>query len=387
MSGWGHAMIRLVICADGRTVGPDCLLDLDKSVVLSYRAFIDSMNISSWDGLRGKYPSRLFIIPLKQVTDEYAMGELRALESIPLKLSRKEIENFVVRSVEAHWAYDGKYYFISNNCATETLNLLKGSLLKPDLIFSDIRELDPSPRRDNINPIGLKQTLTSLNLTDVSVLKDRAEAMKRGFYFDSFGERFEKVYKIIQNELGVSAPTFKDYLNYSATKRQSIISRVDRANPASRKQAAALMMFETASIRKLETKIKSQIQKVVVEELNAAKAAGKVTKAGDIAKEFLAISQLFATPSNFLIGQEGYGLPMDQEIVNAKQNIDQQGQRSVKIAEDAKTLSDGLISPADAHEIELTASNLKTLKEIIRPANPAAHVIQATDSAVKHFGK
>ena len=64
-------MLRLVICAPGRDPGPDCRLDLDHHLVLSFRAFVDDVQLSSWDGLTGVYPSRLFILPLGQVIDEY----------------------------------------------------------------------------------------------------------------------------------------------------------------------------------------------------------------------------------------------------------------------------------------------------------------------------
>ncbi|MCZ7024184.1 DUF4105 domain-containing protein, partial [Salmonella enterica] len=67
VSRWGHSMLRLVICAPGRPRGPDCRLDLDQHLVLSYRAFVGDVQLSSWDGLVGKYPSRLFVLPLAQV--------------------------------------------------------------------------------------------------------------------------------------------------------------------------------------------------------------------------------------------------------------------------------------------------------------------------------
>ena len=63
-SRWGHSMLRLVICAPGRPRGPDCRLDLQEHLVLSYRAFVGDVQLSSWDGLTGVYPSRLFVLPL-----------------------------------------------------------------------------------------------------------------------------------------------------------------------------------------------------------------------------------------------------------------------------------------------------------------------------------
>jgi len=82
VSRWGHSMLRLVICAPGRPRGPDCRLDLDQHLVLSYRAFVGDVQLSSWDGLVGKYPSRLFVLPLAQVIDEYTKTELRGLASV-----------------------------------------------------------------------------------------------------------------------------------------------------------------------------------------------------------------------------------------------------------------------------------------------------------------
>src|SRR5450830_1864292 len=107
VSRWGHSMLRLVICAPGRPRGPDCRLDLDQHLVLSYRAFVGDVQLSSWDGLVGKYPSRLFVLPLAQVIDEYTKTELRGLASVPLKLTRREIEDTVEHAAEMHWSYDG----------------------------------------------------------------------------------------------------------------------------------------------------------------------------------------------------------------------------------------------------------------------------------------
>ena len=81
MSRWGHGMLRLVVCAPGRPRGPGCRFDLEHHLVLSFRAFVDDVQVSSWRGLTGAYPSRLFVLPLGQVVDEYTKVELRGLRS------------------------------------------------------------------------------------------------------------------------------------------------------------------------------------------------------------------------------------------------------------------------------------------------------------------
>ena len=47
MSRWGHSMLRLVVCAPGRAPGPDCRLDLSHHRVLSFRAFVGDVQIST----------------------------------------------------------------------------------------------------------------------------------------------------------------------------------------------------------------------------------------------------------------------------------------------------------------------------------------------------
>ena len=88
--------------------------------MLSFRAFVGDVQISNWRGLTGGYPSRLFVLPLQQVVDEYTKVELRGLQSLPLQLQRDEIASLLERTAQVHWSYDGRYYFVSNNCAVET---------------------------------------------------------------------------------------------------------------------------------------------------------------------------------------------------------------------------------------------------------------------------
>lgn len=121
-------MLRLVICRPGRAPGPGCRLDLEHHRVLSFRAFVGDVQISNWRGLTGGYPSRLFVLPLQQVVDEYTKVELRGLQSLPLQLSPGEIAGLLERTAQVHWSYDGRYYFVSNNCAVETAKLLQAGV-------------------------------------------------------------------------------------------------------------------------------------------------------------------------------------------------------------------------------------------------------------------
>ena len=72
--------------------------------MLSFRAFIDDVQISSWGGLTGRYPSRLYLLPMLQVIDDYTQGQLRGLRSVPLTLSRAQIAALLQRAAQVHWS-------------------------------------------------------------------------------------------------------------------------------------------------------------------------------------------------------------------------------------------------------------------------------------------
>jgi hypothetical protein len=365
MSGWGHAMIRLVICAPGKPVGPDCMLDLDQHVVLSYRAFVDSLSLSSLDGMTGKYPSRLFIIPLDKIIDEYSKGELRALKSLPLKLSRKEIEDVVTRSVESHWSYNGKYYFISNNCATESLNLIRSAIFNFDLLQVDVK-----------TPMDLYASFLRLGRADETPLKDRKQAMKNGYYFDSFEERYVKSFNFLKNALSLPEKDFKEFIDLKAVKRRAYINHISKsASDTIKKQTYAnFMVLEAASRRQFTTMVTGKVQKIALDEMNAAEERASKSqgsnKAVGLAKGYLALSQLFAKPSDFLKSEGGYGLPSKEESAAAQKGILASGQEASKIEKEATATIESLISAENLREKNELETNAKLLGDNLRALMP-----------------
>lgn len=149
MSRWGHTMYRLVVCAPHRAVvGPDCLNDVSYHVVLSYRGNISNFTINYISGLFGEYPSEVFVYTMAEIAQEYNKLEFRDLWSAPLKLSRSEISQFVDLAIERFWTYRGRYYFMTNNCGTESLkheravrendNIFEVSSLTPKKFYNDM---------------------------------------------------------------------------------------------------------------------------------------------------------------------------------------------------------------------------------------------------------
>jgi len=289
MSRWGHSMLRLVICAPGRPRGPACRLDLAEHRVLSFRAFVGDVQISSWSGLTGAYPSRLFVLPLNQVINEYTQLELRGLQSVPLALAQDDIASLLERVGQVHWSYDGRYRFISNNCAVETGKLLQEGVP---------RWADPGLNR--LSPAGLLRRLTREGRADATVLDDRREAMRRGYYFPSAQVHYQQLFDVARAELELPTRNVSRWLQLPAAQRAAWAER------GGLRATSALLLLEQAARYREELRARDGLKR----------ALGATGEGGDSAlAALLALlddAGQLVNPAG-LVGGEGYGLPIGEE--------------------------------------------------------------------------
>ncbi|WP_428986921.1 DUF4105 domain-containing protein [Stenotrophomonas sepilia] len=289
MSRWGHSMLRLVICRPGRAPGPDCRLDLEHHRVLSFRAFVGDVQISNWRGLTGGYPSRLFVLPLQQVVDEYTKVELRGLQSLPLRLQRDEIASLLERTAQVHWSYDGRYYFVSNNCAVETAKLLQAGV--PQLGEAGLAQLSPR---------GLKRRLARLGMLDERVLTDRNAAQAQGYYFASARDHYQQLFTVAATQLSLPARDVRGWLKLPAEQRAPWLLKGDL------RASAGLLLLEQAAQRRAELRARDVLKRQL---LAAADSAETRSLRG-----LLAQSGQWLRPGT-LLQDGGYGLPLGDEQV------------------------------------------------------------------------
>ncbi|KFX70772.1 hypothetical protein TMS3_0102185 [Pseudomonas taeanensis MS-3] len=355
VSRWGHSMLRLVICAEGRPRGPDCRLDLDQHLVLSYRAFVGDVQLSSWDGLTGAYPSRLFVLPLAQVIDEYTKVELRSLASVPLQLTREQLEQLVIRAAEQHWSYDGDYYFISNNCAVETLKLLRSGSRHPRL-----------QALDSILPNGLLETLAGRGLADRSVLDDPREALRLGYRFDSYRDRYQAMFEVLQQRLPIEQPRVEDWLEQAASVRRPWLAKADL------RASAALLLLEQAALRRQLLLAQDELKQRYL--TGRAAQDPSLNKAGVALEQILANSGFLSRPAELLEG--GYGLPQASEWQRLEAQSHERQQQLRQLSNDLDQEVRNLLEPARLAELEANEDNLKLLSEHLRALHKASGGLQ-----------
>ena len=287
MSRWGHSMLRLVVCAPGRPRGPACRMDLAHHRVVSFRAFVGDVQISSWAGLTGAYPSRLFVLPLNQVITEYTQVELRGLSSIPLALHEGEIATLLERIGQVHWSYDGRYRFVSNNCAVETGKLLQEGV--PRLA---------TPGMNRITPRGLLSRLERQGLADASVLTDRDQALRQGYYFASAAAYYQQLFAVAQAELALPASDVEAWLKLTAGQRAEWVDR------GGLRSTSALLLLEQAARNRAELRARSGLKRVLGTEEGSA--------AHDALLALLEDAGQLVSPAGLVDGP-GYGLPVGDE--------------------------------------------------------------------------
>jgi hypothetical protein len=286
-------MLRLVICAPGLPRGPACRMDLSHHRVLSYRAFVGDVQISSWRGLTGSYPSRLFVLPLNQVINEYTQVELRGLSSVPLALDEPDIAGLLERAAQVHWGYDGRYLFVSNNCAVETGKLLQEGV--PRLA---------SPGLNRITPRGLLARLERQGVADASVLADREQATRQGYYFASAEAHYQHLFDVARRQLPLGTTTVGDWLRQPASARSPWVEQGDL------RATAALLLLEQAALHREELRARDALKRLLAHPGTADAAAR------DTLRALLDDTGQLTRPAALVRG-DGYGLPSADERMQA----------------------------------------------------------------------
>ncbi|KAF1719192.1 DUF4105 domain-containing protein [Pseudoxanthomonas wuyuanensis] len=354
MSRWGHSMLRLVICAPGRPRGPDCRLDLQYHRVLSFRAFVDDVQISSWRGLSGSYPSRLFLLPLQQVIDEYTKIELRGLQSIPLRLDDAEVAGLLERAAQLHWSYDGRYYFLSNNCAVETFKLLHDGV--PRLAGEPL---------SSITPTALLRKLRMRGIADGTVLDDEAEALRLGYRFAPLSAHFQAMFDIARTALDLPQRRVQDWFALSPDARASWLRRAEHgpSPELALRASAALLLLEQAALRQQELLARDELKRRYLGKRGRADSGAAEIAAA--LREFLQTEGYFSRPAT-LLPEPGYGLPQAEE----RQILRQAGSRhAARLQEQGAALRAGArqwLGPAQRAVLEGTEKNIAELGERLR---------------------
>jgi hypothetical protein len=227
------------------------------------------------------------------VVDEYTKVELRGLRSIPLRLRPADIATLLERAAQLHWSYDGRYYFVTNNCAVETYKLLHDGV--PRLAGLDL---------SSVTPTGLMRRLGRAGLADLSVLEDRAEALRVGYYFEPLSERYQAMFDVAREALGLQLTRVQQWLDMDPADRAPWIPRADL------RASAALLLLEEAALRRLQFLSRDELKR----RFFGRDASRQADRAEAIValKDVRRLEEYLSRPAAVLPAS-GYGLPQAEE--------------------------------------------------------------------------
>ncbi|MNV18487.1 hypothetical protein D3C71_1093130 [compost metagenome] len=263
--------------------------------------------------------------------------ELRGLSSVPLALEAPDIASLLERVAQVHWSYDGRYLFVSNNCAVETGKLLQEGV--PRLA---------SPGLNRLTPRGLLSRLERLGVADASVLADRGQATRQGYYFASAEDHYQQLFDAARQQLPLGTADVGHWLRQPASERARWVEQGDL------RATAALLLLEQAALRREELRARDVLKRLLGDPGNADGTAR------DALRALLEDTGQLISPAALVQG-DGYGLPSADERVQASAAAAQLSARGVPAWQALQTQLKHRLPQAQQRELDLIDSNLARL--------------------------
>jgi hypothetical protein len=296
MSRWGHSMLRLIVCDPKRKEpGPDCLKDVNYHLVVSYRANLNDTKISTWSGIAGKYPSQLYFLRMNSLLEEYGRRELRDLRAYPLRMNEVQKARLTDFLREQYWGYQGKYKFLSNNCATEVRFAIKQAYQDPaitDWLGKGI-----------IFPHALKTLLFQSGLLEEGDSGDEKKLIQEGYFYPSKQrEELEKAFDSVRSMMPAKYGSVDEYLK-SATASERARVMITHAQDLKKNPRLALSMYV----------LELQFSRLYGKKLNQKLAQLSERNETDVIRNAVKLERK-ELPWNRLKPGAGYGVPSENEI-------------------------------------------------------------------------
>jgi len=295
-------MIRLVICAPRRTeVNKECMKDVAHHIVLSFRANITDTSMSYMKGINGEYDSMMFLLPLDDVVKEYTQGEFRDVFSIPLELTKTQKEQMIDTVLNQYWAYRGSYYFVTNNCATETIKLIRlgfqNSLSSQFLTVA--------------TPSALFKKIKNLGLANGEMLEDESRAIANGYLFEGAHKKLKIIYEEFTSRgLVTGYKNFEEFLDQSkAVERRALLSEVEKIEIKDdrRRLIAAVYKVEKFINERTQLNFMNKVADYILSAQREGHLEGEVEK---YLEKYQALQKNLLPENNYKVG---YGIPLVKE--------------------------------------------------------------------------
>jgi hypothetical protein len=234
----------------------------------------------------------------------------------------------------------------------ENLKLLRSGTNDPRLVGLD-----------SIMPNGLLEVLKGRGLADTSVLDDPKQALRRGYRFDSYRDRYQAMFDVLRKTTDVKETTVEDWLALPAKDRRPYFDKADL------RTSAAMLLLEQAGLRRQLLLAQDEVKQRYLSAVE--KKDNRVSQATGTLQDILANSGFLSRPAE-LLGSGGYGLPQEGEWNRLEQESSQRQKQLARLSGDLDSEVRALLEPDRAAEIAASEDNLKHVGEHLRALHKAA---------------
>lgn len=192
-SMWGHSMFRLVLCESGQSNG-QCSLNKNNHLMLQFGGLVNENSMNYLAGIVGGYQGEFNILPFDSHVQQYTHLENRTVYDYPLKLSKQQLDDFMLLIRQMVLSPQPNYSFLTKNCATQSL-LLTSILLQKNIFLYRIT----TPNA--LLSFFQKQGLAEASGNEKEILGKYKDDLEKSFqenfyqtsYFSSFQQRLNKI--------------------------------------------------------------------------------------------------------------------------------------------------------------------------------------------------
>ena len=210
-----------------------------------------------------------------------------------MQLDPAEIADLLERTARLHWSYDGRYYFLSNNCAVETFKLLHDGV--PRLA---------GERLASITPTGLLRRLKRAGIADSHGAGRSRRSPAPGYRFEALSARYQAMFEVARQALQLPQAQAQEWLDLPAGERAPWLARADL------RASAALLLLEQAALRRQELLARDELKRRFLGRDAHRRADGADALAA--VQDVLRLEGFLSRPAT-LLPDTGYGLPQYEE--------------------------------------------------------------------------
>ena len=211
-------------------------------------------------------------------------------------------------------------------------------------------------------PNGLLDILEGRGLADRSVLADPREALRLGYRFDSFRERYQAMFAVLRKQLPVPQEQVEDWLQLPAEQRRSWFARADL------RTSAALLLLEQAALRRQLLLAQEDLKQRYLKAREQQQPG--FGEADNTLRQILANSGFLSRPAELL--DAGYGLPQRSEWQRLEQESTTRQQTLRQLSDDLDREVRRLLEAQRLAELEAGEANLKQLGTHLRDLHKAS---------------